>query len=527
MERYVGGEEVDATLLVAGPRAGGRARRPSTRWCPVDATTRRRCARAARPGRGAASRRRSSTRCPRCSRPAGRTGPALRCDPDGPLVAEVVKTTSDPYVGRVSLVRVFSGTVAARRDRARLGPPLGVRRAARTGTRTTTRTSGSARCRCPLGKTQRPADRVVAGDICAIGRLVPRRDRGHPVRPGHPAGAEAVDDARAAAAGRRSRRGPRPTRTSSARGWRGWPPRTPRCASSTTPRPTRSCSGRWARRTPTWSSTGSRTGTASRSTRSQLRVPLRETFAGRPRATAGTSSSPAGTGSSPSATSRSSRCPAGRGFEFVDKVVGGAVPRQFIPSVEKGVRAQMERGVAAGYPVVDIRVTLHRRQVAQRRLLRHGLPDRRRRWRCGRRPRRRGRCLLEPVDEVAVLVPDELVGTVMSDLSGRRGRVLGSEPCRRRPDPGARRGAAGGDRPLRGGPARVLARRRVVHPQLRPLRADARAGRRTRAGDREGADRGRSAVRVGGVQRERGARGEVRLAVVDQLVVRRLRPSAR
>src|SRR6201999_1294334 len=118
--------------------------------------------------------------------------------------------------------------------------------------------------------------------------------------------------------------------------------------------------------------------------------------------------------------------PEGTGFEFVDKVVGGAVPRNFIPSVEKGVRAQMEKGVGAGFPVVDIRVTLFDGkahsvdssdfafQMAGGLALREAAAATRVN-------------LLEPAEVVSVLGPDDIVGSVMGDLAGRRGRVLGTE----------------------------------------------------------------------------------------------------
>ena len=116
----------------------------------------------------------------------------------------------------------------------------------------------------------------------------------------------------------------------------------------------------------------------------------------------------------------------GSGFEFVDRVVGGAVPRNFLPSVEKGVRAQMEKGVAAGYPMVDLRVTLvggkaHSVDSSDAAFQTAGSMALKEACSAG------GVAMLEPIDEIRVVVDDEYVGTIMSDLSTRRGRVTGTE----------------------------------------------------------------------------------------------------
>lgn len=116
--------------------------------------------------------------------------------------------------------------------------------------------------------------------------------------------------------------------------------------------------------------------------------------------------------------------PKGGGFEFVDKIVGGVIPRQYIPAVEKGILGAMEEGILAGYPVTDVKVTLYDGsfhavdssemafKIAASMGFKKGFME------C--KP-----TLLEPIMKVSVVVPEESMGDIMGDLNSRRGRIQG------------------------------------------------------------------------------------------------------
>ena len=113
----------------------------------------------------------------------------------------------------------------------------------------------------------------------------------------------------------------------------------------------------------------------------------------------------------------------GGGFEFANKIIGGTIPKEYVPAVEKGIREAMEGGVLAGYPVVDARVTLYdgsyhevdSSEMAFKIAGSMAFKD---------AARRAKPSLLEPIMRFDVIVPEEFVGQVIGDLNSRRGRVL-------------------------------------------------------------------------------------------------------
>ncbi|PXY19245.1 elongation factor G-like protein EF-G2 [Prauserella muralis] len=356
---------------------------------------------------------------PEVTSPEGVPHPRLEPDPNGPLAAEVVRTAVDSYVGRVSLVRVFSGTLRPERPVHISGHGLAER-----GHEDHDADERVAHLYSPLGSTLREVPYCVAGDLCALTKIGSAETGDTVSYPDDPllmqpwpmpepllpvavvAKTRSDEDALARnlsrlVAGDPTLRLERNPETNQLVLW---------------------CMGE-AHADVVLSRL--RAGGAEVDTE-PVRISLRSTFAGKATGHGRHVKQSGGHGQYAVCDIEVEPLPRGAGFEFVDKVVGGAVPHQFIPSVEKGVRAQLQRGLLDDHPVVDVRVTLfdgkaHSVDSSDAAFQMAGalaLKDAAAKTRV---------LLLEPFDEVTVVLPDDHLGTVLGDLSSRRGRVLGTE----------------------------------------------------------------------------------------------------
>ncbi|MDR7430403.1 MAG: elongation factor G [Armatimonadota bacterium] len=338
-------------------------------------------------------------------------GQTLRPDPSGPLAALVFKTMADPYVGRLSYFRVYSGTLRsdsqvynANKERAERVGQLYLLR----------------------GKQQIPVSEVPAGDLGAVAKLSETQTNDTLCSKDHPVRLRPVEF--------------------------------PRPAISMTVEPKSKqdedklgqALARLAEEDPTLhvehdpeSKKTILSGlgeshleiVADRLRRKfhvevqlgQPHVPYRETVRKKATAEGRYVKQTGGRGQYGVCTIEIEPLPRGAGYEFVDRIFGGAIPQQFRPSVDKGVRKAMEEGVLAGYPVVDVRVTLVDGkthpvdssdiafQIAGSLAFKKAAEQ-------------AGVVLLEPIMNVSVTVPDDLVGDVIGDLNGKRGRIQGMEP---------------------------------------------------------------------------------------------------
>ncbi|HET8992272.1 MAG TPA: elongation factor G-like protein EF-G2 [Rhodococcus sp. (in: high G+C Gram-positive bacteria)] len=343
--------------------------------------------------------------------PTHRLRGAPPCNPDAPLVSQVVRVTGDSYVGRISLVRVYAGTLRPDTTATLTGSDHSAERIPALTN--------------PFGKQQRPVGEAVSGDLVCVGKLATARPGDTLHDPDHPADlamwpipepllplaieahSRTDDDKLSQALSRLTAEDPavRVEQNPDTNQVVLW------------------CTGE-AHAELVADRLRNRHGVQVDIV--EHRVPLRETFAAPASGHGRLVKQSGGHGQYAVCDLEIEPLPVGSGVVFEERVVGGAVPRQFIPSVEKGVRAQTAKGVATGNPMVDVRVTLVDGKahsvdssdaafqaaagLALRDAASHGETR-----------------LLEPVAAVRVTVPEEHLGSVLSDLSARRGRVLGTE----------------------------------------------------------------------------------------------------
>jgi elongation factor G len=353
--------------------------------------------------------------------------PLLACDPDGPLVAEVVRTTSDPYVGRVSIVRMFSGTLRADsvvHVSGHLARFAGSERLEGHVSHDADERVGLLSS--PLGDLLRPKATAIAGDLCVVAKLTKAETTDTLSNPDAPvlvepwmfpeallpvaitAVSKSDEDKLAGALARLVAEDP-----------------TMRLEHNSETHQVILWTMGQAHVDVLLSRLRDRYGVQVES--EPLKMALRETFVSTAKGHGRHVKQSGGHGQYAICDITVEPLERGAGFEFVDKVVGGAVPRQYIPSVAKGIRTQLEKGCLAGYPMVDLRVTLmdgksHSVDSSDMAFQAAGalaLKD---------AASSQSVTLLEPVDSVSVVVADEYVGAVMTDMQMRRGRVMGTEP---------------------------------------------------------------------------------------------------
>jgi elongation factor G len=416
MDRYLGGEDIDTEVLVTDLETAV-ARGSFFPVVPTSAVT----------GLGAAELMEVLTRAfpsplerglPKVTDLSGAPAADLSCDPDGPLAAEVVRTTVDPFLGRVCLVRVFSGTL--REDTPVHVAGFGLADRGHQDHDTDERVT---HLYSPLGANLRPVSQCVAGDICALAKLgsaetgdtISARDQ-----PLLLSTWEIPEALMPVAVEADSRSDEDALSRSLAKVAAGDPTlRVERNAET--------------HQLILWCMGEAHADVVLERLREQgvklhtqdVVTPLRETFAAPAEGHGRHVKQSGGHGQYAVCDITVEPLARGGGFEFVDKTVGGVIPGTFISSVEKGVRAQMQKGLAAGFPVVDLRVTLlggkaHSVDSSDAAFQAAGALALREAAAAGRIQ------LLEPVSSVSITVSDEHVGAVMSDLSGRRGRLTGT-----------------------------------------------------------------------------------------------------
>ena len=335
----------------------------------------------------------------------------LTADPDGPLAALIFKTTADPFVGRISYVKVVSGTLTP-------GTPL------MNASKDQPERAGAIGY--PKGKTLEPATEVVVGDIAGISKLTVSATGETLASRDHPLRLPAI----------------------------AYPPQTYSAAvtakNKADEEKVNAALVKLVDEDPTLTLTHEpitketlvqgmgdvhldvvlekmKRKYGVEAALSVPKVPYQETISSNAKAEKKYKKQSGGAGLYGHCVIEIAPVPRGTGFVWEDKIFGGSIPQNFRPSVEKGVRETMDQGVLTGNPLVDIKVSLLDGsthpvdgkdiafKLAGAMAMRQAVMD--------ARP-----VLLEPIMDVEVLVPERNMGDVISDLNGKRGKIAGMEP---------------------------------------------------------------------------------------------------